>query len=249
MAAKSSSYIQALPPELLSEVFALVRDQQYIARCRLACREFHRLSSPFLLTKVVLAQRPDVLQKFCEVVEHPYFSKHVTDLLWDASLYPRNIASSFEAYREHWMEAPRTWSTLPYDQTYQEDMSWCESLSQYHPRSGAGYVRSDQASRPQASDDKAIEGAALDDESNHLLAAMVHQSYANHHRLRARRELCRDAASSYLRIAFEELPKLRNVTCADYRALSRHGESYEGLCARLFGQTLNPMPSDRKSVV
>lgn len=242
MAAKSGSHIQTLPPELLSEVFALVRDQQDITRCRLVCREFHRLSSPFLLKRVVLAQRPDVLQKFCEVVEHPYFSKHVTDLLWDASLYTRDIASSFETYRQHWIEAPRTWSISPYDQAYQEDMAWCESLSQYQPRAGAESVPSDQASRLQSNDDSAIEGAALDDESNHLLAAMVHQSYANYHRLRTRQELCRDTATSYLRIAFEGLPKLRNVTCADYRALSRCGENYEGLCARLFGQTLNPKP-------
>jgi hypothetical protein len=79
-----------LPPELLSRIFAFVsydRPHVDIANIRLAFRQFHDLSSPFLLTTVVIADRLDTLQKLSEVLDHPYFSKHITRLVWDASFY------------------------------------------------------------------------------------------------------------------------------------------------------------------
>jgi hypothetical protein len=40
-----------------------------------------------LLDTVVIADRLDTLQELREVLDHPYFSKHITRLVWDASSY------------------------------------------------------------------------------------------------------------------------------------------------------------------
>jgi hypothetical protein len=71
-------------------IFAFVsydRPHVDIANIRLASRQFHDLSSPFLLDTVVISNRLDTLQKTSEVLDHPYFSKYITRLVWDASYY------------------------------------------------------------------------------------------------------------------------------------------------------------------
>lgn len=61
MAASSKSpRIEILPPELLSRAFALLSHQNPhvdIANKRLVCKAFRELTSPYLLTTVVIAQR------------------------------------------------------------------------------------------------------------------------------------------------------------------------------------------------
>jgi hypothetical protein len=93
MAQSSSQCSIVLPPELLTRIFAFVsydRPHIDIANIRLASRQFYDLSSPFLLDTVVIANRLDTLQKTSEILDHPYFSKHVTRLVWDASFYDMN---------------------------------------------------------------------------------------------------------------------------------------------------------------
>jgi hypothetical protein len=46
----------------------------------------------------VIAERYKTLRKAREQLLHPYFSKHITHLLWDASYYDQNIAADYREY-------------------------------------------------------------------------------------------------------------------------------------------------------
>lgn len=89
-----------LPPELATVIFDLVSAncRPNAARCRLVCQEFHTLCSPFLIRTIVIAERYKTLRKARELLLHPYFSKHITHLLWDASYYDQNIAADYREY-------------------------------------------------------------------------------------------------------------------------------------------------------
>jgi hypothetical protein len=66
--------IDALPPQLLTRVFEFFscdRSHVNIANSRLVSKQFHALSSPFLITTVVIADLYDTLQKLSEVLDHP----------------------------------------------------------------------------------------------------------------------------------------------------------------------------------
>ena len=77
-----------MPPELLSRIFSyLLGQRDDIGACRQVCHSFKELSSLFLITYVVLARRLKTLKHLREVTEHSYFSRHVTELVWDASAY------------------------------------------------------------------------------------------------------------------------------------------------------------------
>lgn len=90
-----------LPPELSSWIFELVSagSRRDVANSRLACRELHSICSPFLITTVVVANRLETLKLAMEVMQHPYFSKHVTHFLWDASWYEKDIALKVGEYQ------------------------------------------------------------------------------------------------------------------------------------------------------
>ena len=93
--------MDSLPEELLTRVFDFLscdRPHVDIANSRLVSRRFHALSSPFLVTTVVIAHRYNTLQKLREVLDHPYFSKHVTRLVWDASCYEVTVAERLSEY-------------------------------------------------------------------------------------------------------------------------------------------------------
>ena len=44
--------LQVLPSELLARIFACLPERQDVANARLACKVFHELSSPFLITDI-----------------------------------------------------------------------------------------------------------------------------------------------------------------------------------------------------
>lgn len=93
-----SSLISFLPPELLSRIFwYLSAEEQQISRCRLVSREFSELSSPYLLSTIVYANRVNAIVRFQEILDHPYFHKHITELLYDGSTYSRYLAESFDS--------------------------------------------------------------------------------------------------------------------------------------------------------
>lgn len=89
-----------LPPELATVIFDLVsvNCRPNAANCRLVCQGFHTLCSPFLIRTIVIAERYEALLKARELLLHPYFSKHITHLLWDASYYEQEIATDYREY-------------------------------------------------------------------------------------------------------------------------------------------------------
>jgi hypothetical protein len=59
-----------------------------------------------LITTAVVAERPEALQKLQELFEHPYFRYQVTTLIWDASTYDKNVATSYDVYKERFGYSP-----------------------------------------------------------------------------------------------------------------------------------------------
>ena len=101
----SQTPFDRLPIELNTRVldYAFVRRSPDIAHCRLACQNLYTLCSPYLIRTVVVAERMDALRKLREVLSHPFFSQHVTTLVWDASCYETQIATDYSKY-EHAFE-------------------------------------------------------------------------------------------------------------------------------------------------
>jgi hypothetical protein len=95
------SPIFTLPPELLTRVFAeLSEDKSAIEACRLTCSTLSELSTPFLTTRVVYANRLKTITRLLDIANHPVFSKYVTELLYDASWYNTDLAFDLNRYVE-----------------------------------------------------------------------------------------------------------------------------------------------------
>jgi len=96
----SETPLSKLPPELASVIFDLVsvNCRPNAANCRLVCQDFHTLCSPFLIRTIVIAERYEALLKARELLLHPFFGKHITHLLWDASYYDQTYASDYPEY-------------------------------------------------------------------------------------------------------------------------------------------------------
>ena len=103
-----ASPFEVLPRELCEQILELLSAERSraIPACRLVCKKWRQLSSPYLIRTAVVAEGPRALEKLREIQRHPYFSKHVTHLLWDASYYdPRylndNNYSAMHVSSEH----------------------------------------------------------------------------------------------------------------------------------------------------
>lgn len=99
-----------LPLELATVIFdlATVNCRPNAANRRLVCQDSHVLSSPLLIRTIVYAEHYDAVRKAREVLLHPYFSKHVTHLLWDASHYEERLAISYDAYHDAFINSCHT---------------------------------------------------------------------------------------------------------------------------------------------
>lgn len=98
--AASQTLFDTLHIELSTRNFdcAFVGRSPDVAKCRLACQALHTLCSPYLIRTVVVAEPLNSLRKLREVLLHPYFSQHVTTLIWDASYYEADIATDYNKY-------------------------------------------------------------------------------------------------------------------------------------------------------
>ncbi|TLD06823.1 hypothetical protein E2P81_ATG10214 [Venturia nashicola] len=96
----SDSLFGRLPVELATEIFdlATLNSRPNAASCRLVCQHFHIHSSPFLIRTIVIAARLEALRKARDILLHPYFRKHVTHLLWDASFYDSQLVLARDSY-------------------------------------------------------------------------------------------------------------------------------------------------------
>jgi hypothetical protein len=232
--------MDCLPEELLTRVFEFLsydRPHIDITNSRLVSKRLHALSSPFLINTAVIANRLDTLAKLRELLDHPYFSKHVTRLVWDASPYHEIPAESFEQYRLQCEHNPWQSSAMRrYRESVQDENAAKLALLQ----STVGLSRLvGEHITPILNDDEKNDHDCPFEMAERGFLRRGHDDY--HHRYHAQVELCkRRLTLRYLHPAFEKLPKLRHFEFSDFRALSRNGEYLSELCERLFGQTLGP---------
>ena len=239
------SPLETLPPELLTRVFDFVsfdRSHVDIANSRLVCRRFHALSSPFLIDTVVIADRQETLDKLQEVLDHPYFSKHVTRLVWDASRYDHRTAGALPMYQRECEKNPWRSSTITaYCALHGKDVAELALLQDAVSVERPGRRQHQAAREALAKFVDDIEGGTdfgPRSRTKELFEIAFHDYQRRYHAQLDLRE--RRLSASCLSAALEKLPKLRHVFYTDFRALARRGESLRELCNRLFGQSLSP---------
>jgi hypothetical protein len=230
-----NSPIELLPPELLTNVFeALGKDCRSIQSCRLVCKVFHELSSHHLITRVVIAERFDSLRRLKWVMNHPFFSKYVTHLVWDASHFDRTLAYDLDAYKDAFMDSPGSWCTPRLEQSWRENRRLLSRLLRYDPREKVSPLPGDEFL--ENDDDSDISEMDEYEHGRNLVGfPEYHRRYDIQRTIRER-----ELTSRYLRFAVAKLPQLRHIDYTDFRALSLQGESFQDLCQRLFGESLHP---------
>ena len=127
-----------LPAELATRIleYVFAGRSRDVAQCRLVCQDLYTLSSPYLIRTVVVAERLPALRKLREVILHPYFSKHVTHLIWDASYYESGIATDFHLYEDAFERSEHLASSRDeaYIKARQSDALLLKTVESYIPR-------------------------------------------------------------------------------------------------------------------
>ncbi|OQN96688.1 hypothetical protein B0A48_17328 [Cryoendolithus antarcticus] len=283
--AKSPTTICDFPPQLLSRIFQILgKDyQSHISACRLVSKAsgFHALSSPYLITEIVLAHRLCELAKAQEMLDYPYFRQHVTNVVYDASSINAHHPSD---------EGVRTWE-LPddYAEQYEATISRAardrpslrdsEAVRQRTPELEMWRIADPQPvlAMPVLDAYRSVgmgykltrEQAELVEQDNHEDASMAARfcfrasEFEGAKRASASRSLAEYKRLSFpewrierhglvmklLRGILKEAPKVANLVFTDFRGLARNGESYDGLCSRLFGLSLEPARLDARCLV
>jgi hypothetical protein len=251
--AQAPASIKTLPPELLERVFDFLScDHSHvdIANSRLVSKRFHALSSQFLISTVVIANRQATLQHLREVLEHPYFSKHVTRLIWDASEYDWRVATELSKYQRQCDLKPWSSSTIAaYCDSLGMDVAELARLQDNWSKAlrlgGATRRRTAGLALSQFSSDNEDASDSADQKMRELVY-LAHRDYGKRYNDQA--DIRLESTLKLLQTAFEKLPKLRHFEFSDFRALGRSGETLRELCDRLFGQTLSPdlLPDDEQ---
>lgn len=232
----SSPPIEMLPPELLARVFDfLAGDCRAIQHSRLVCKAFRDLSSHHLITRVVIAERLESPQRTQCVMDNPYFSKHVTHLVWDVSQYRHYLANDLEGYKDAWDYSSRDWWPPRTDKPKREARDLLAELLRYEPRVGCSSLPGDDWV------DIENDGSDIYDMRNYEHARGIDGFAIYHHRYYVQKKINeRQLIWRYLHLAFANFPQLRHIDFTDFRACSLQGESFQGLTERLFGYILPP---------
>lgn len=224
---KDSTPIDKLPEELLSRAFELLSSQNPlidIGNSRLVSRRFRNSSSPYLLTTVVIAERKEMLEKLREVIEQPYFSLHVTHLVWDASYFREDMTVDFGLFMEEQSNAMGCWNRP----SLGDSDDFISKFSNYQPHKGDIGSKQDSI-RPLPGDEPydmtGLEGVVSEYDAVEFW--QTSEGYAQYSRCYMDQHLMRREmlAWRYLHLAFRQFPKLRHLSYTDYRALSRHNEA------------------------
>jgi hypothetical protein len=129
----SQTLFNRLPIELNKRIFdyLFVGRSPDVAKCRLACQELHELCSSYLITTVVVAERLNALRKLREILVHPYFSQHVTTIVWDASYYVAELATDYSKYQYAFERADHlaTSRDEAYIKALQDDAEMLETIA------------------------------------------------------------------------------------------------------------------------
>ena len=117
-----------IPPELLANIFRqlvapselrLSRHECFldirdfrgastddIRRLRLVCRAFNFAASPFLIPTVFLSSSQRDMDVLTAISEHPVFSKHVTELVYDCRMFDQALTTDKQSYVEELRRLP-----------------------------------------------------------------------------------------------------------------------------------------------
>jgi hypothetical protein len=117
-----------IPPELLANIFRQlvspgdlrlsrhgyfldIRDFRGastadIRRLRLVCRAFNFAASPFLIPTVFLSSSRRDMEVLTAVSEHPVFSKHVNELVYDCRMFDQALTTDKQSYVEELRRLP-----------------------------------------------------------------------------------------------------------------------------------------------
>ncbi|MCJ1244510.1 hypothetical protein MMC30_001708 [Trapelia coarctata] len=117
-----------IPPELLANIFRqlvspselrLSRHECFldfrdfrgastddIRRLRLVCRAFNFAASPFLIPTVYLSSSQRDMDALTAISEHPIFSKHVTELVYDCRMFDQALTIDKHSYVEELRRLP-----------------------------------------------------------------------------------------------------------------------------------------------
>ncbi|KAK4500733.1 hypothetical protein PRZ48_008923 [Zasmidium cellare] len=223
------AHMLGLPAELNTRIFSFLDDRRDVARCRLVCWTFHKLSSPFLITRVVFALRLDTIAKLREVVNHPYFSKYVDTLFYDASRYMSDSAHDWYRYVGECQMSPRNLVDEEWMRRERENREVIGKLAALQlDDSFPAYDPDLRLSHPR------------DNSHHHQMGCP--KSFSEYYIRYKNQVLLEDNGIGHhvLREVFLRLPKLRHIEVGDYRCLARSGESYDSMCQRLFGLVLEP---------
>ena len=77
-----------------------------IKKARLVCRAFNFAASPFLIPTVFLSSSTKDLETLRAVAEHPVFSKHVLELVYDCRMFVEALTTDRHSYIEELKRMP-----------------------------------------------------------------------------------------------------------------------------------------------
>lgn len=244
---QQGNILSALPPELLACVFSHLSAQLStdIAACRLVNHAFKEHSSPLLLPRVIFVRRREVVKKLREVLQHSFFRRHVTELVYDGSSYAEAVATDWNQYVEDCEYSPRdledpAWTA----QQHRDRMAWRE-LSSFGMRNSMMPDSIDDSIEPGEEGERVNspnERAVPILEFHNAFRLGCHKSFANYVQRYTDQHYIRmeGVDTNMLTAAFTMLPNLKSVVYTDYRSLARSGESFDACCRRQFGRTLEP---------
>lgn len=270
----SHAELADFPEELGALVFSMVAAESLedLASCRLVNSDWHRHSSPFLVTTAVVAERPQALKKLRELLRHPYFRQHVRTLIWDASVYEREIATSYPLYRSIFHDSPHLTKYAIVSHTDDASTPHASRFTRREVESAitSGGMRGDgelpldfllkHEMRDRTHPSPRIpESLVVDrprdcdtlENGDKMYYEGCHKGFEDYVRGWRRQEALivkgGDKRQPFL-AATKAFPRLQHVAFSDYRALRLAGESYVQLCTRLFGNTVCPQPPEFKGL-
>jgi hypothetical protein len=244
-----------LPQELADRIFDFGSGRRSLgfSNYRLVAQQWHAKSSPRLVTTAVIAARPKTLNKIQQLMNHPYFNKHVTHLIWDASEYYATIVEVGSMYSEIFIGSEHL-ETYTVSRGGEDLSNMDRRVAKIEDQSTVGGSAAMRWNVLQQSGrnifppiDKSIVTDLLpsnkfDINKNSVYMVGCSQGkkrYATH--LKAQQIIqAKELTHVWFREALESFPSLQHMTVSDFRTLAYPEETYIALCRRLFGDVICP---------
>ena len=125
----ANNILNVFPVEILEHVLSLLSDSRSdISSCRLTCRAFYWISSPYLLPSVVLADNLGVLHKAHQIIQHQFFRRHVKELIYVPDHYDDDDDDKYETTLEE----------MDWEHMIDQDKLLWQDLARYSEYRGQG---------------------------------------------------------------------------------------------------------------